>query len=245
MTVKKQTLSNCTDPKPASKCILLPSRVSLRRARDLHSQNGNYSKINPESMAHFSRPEKTPSTNRHPPPFHHKLTSKKPPPAPCFFAKPPAKQAPCPQGKILVRTKASPSGIVFCCEEVREDYVGEDLMQTHREQRRRRLATTLRTRAGQLYKQFRTLTRALVHPGVPLYVKLVCGCAVLYVVSPIQLIPNFIPIIGQLDDVLVIGLSIRLLKRSVPPTVLEECQNASRPPLVSAIPLTLPISPLS
>jgi uncharacterized membrane protein YkvA (DUF1232 family) len=105
-----------------------------------------------------------------------------------------------------------------------------DLTRTHRKEKRRRLAATLRTRAGQLYKQFRTLTRAIVHPGVPSYVKLVCGCAVLYVVSPIQLIPNFIPIIGQLDDVLVIGLSIRLLKRSASPTVLEECQNASRPP---------------
>jgi uncharacterized membrane protein YkvA (DUF1232 family) len=121
--------------------------------------------------------------------------------------------------------------------------VGIDLTRTHREQRRRRLAATLRTRAGQLYKQFRTLTRAIIHPGVPSYVKLVCGCAVLYVVSPIQLIPNFIPVIGQLDDFLVIDLSIRLLKRSVPPTVLEECQKASRPPLMSAIPLNLPISP--
>jgi uncharacterized membrane protein YkvA (DUF1232 family) len=121
--------------------------------------------------------------------------------------------------------------------------VGIDLTQTHRELKRRRLATTLKTRAGQLYKQFRILTRALVHPGVPSYAKLVCGCAVLYVVSPIQLIPNFIPIIGQLDDVLVIGLSIRLLKRSVPPTVLDDCQNGSRSPIASANPLTLPISP--
>jgi uncharacterized membrane protein YkvA (DUF1232 family) len=101
----------------------------------------------------------------------------------------------------------------------------------------------LRTRACQLYREFRVLTRALVHPKVPWYAKLVCGCAVLYVVSPVQLIPNFIPIVGQLDDFLVIGLSVRLLKRSVPPTVLEECQSASRPPLMSAIPLNLPISP--
>ena len=42
---------------------------------------------------------------------------------------------------------------------------------------------------------------------VPWHAKMVVGCAVLYVVSPIQLIPNFIPIIGQLDDVLVVTLS--------------------------------------
>ena len=94
-------------------------------------------------------------------------------------------------------------------------------MQTHRQ----RLATALKTRAGQMYKQFCILTGALVHPGVPWYVKLVCGCAVLYVASPIQLIPNFIPVIGQLDDVLVIGLSIKFLKRLVPQAVLDECKN--------------------
>jgi uncharacterized membrane protein YkvA (DUF1232 family) len=116
-------------------------------------------------------------------------------------------------------------------------------MQTHRHQRLQRLATALKTRAGHLYQQFRILTRALVHPGVPWYAKLICGCAVLYIASPIQLIPNFIPIIGQLDDVLVIGLSIRFLKRSVPPTVLDECQNGSRSPLISAAPLNHPVSP--
>jgi len=106
-----------------------------------------------------------------------------------------------------------------------------------------RLAETLKTRFGQLLKQYRTILRALVHPAVPWYAKLVCGCAALYVASPIQLIPNFIPIIGQLDDVLVIVLSIRLLKRSVPPTVLDKCENGSRSSIVSAIPLTLPIDP--
>jgi uncharacterized membrane protein YkvA (DUF1232 family) len=117
-------------------------------------------------------------------------------------------------------------------------------MQTHWRQKRLLLATTaLKTRAGRLFKQFRTLLRALVHPGVPWYAKLACACATLYVVSPIQLIPNFIPVIGQLDDVLVIGMSLRLLKRSISPTVLDECQRGSRSPLVTAIPSNLPTGP--
>lgn len=97
--------------------------------------------------------------------------------------------------------------------------------QTRWIQMRRRLSTTVKTRAGQLWKQFRVLPRALVHPRVPWYAKAVCGCAVLYISSPIQLIPNFIPVIGQMDDVAVIVLSIKLLKRSVPPEVMEECQK--------------------
>jgi uncharacterized membrane protein YkvA (DUF1232 family) len=101
-------------------------------------------------------------------------------------------------------------------------------VQTRREQIRHHLVITVKNRAGELFRQYRIMLRALGHPGVPWYAKLVCGCAALYVISPIQIIPNFIPIIGQLDDVLVIGLSIKLLKRSVPPIVLDECRNASR-----------------
>jgi uncharacterized membrane protein YkvA (DUF1232 family) len=116
-------------------------------------------------------------------------------------------------------------------------------MQTRRQLARRRLAAALKTRVRQLFNQYRSILRALVHPGVPWYAKLVCGCAAVYVASPIQLIPNFIPIIGQLDDVLVITLSIKLLKRSVPPKVLDECQNGSPAPIVSAILSNLPVDP--
>ena len=69
------------------------------------------------------------------------------------------------------------------------------------------------------------MRRALVHPQVPWYAKAVVGCAVLYIVSPIQLIPNFIPIIGQLDDVLVVTLSVKFLRRCVSQCVLDECEN--------------------
>lgn len=98
-------------------------------------------------------------------------------------------------------------------------------VQARWERERQHLATTLKTRTKQLFKQFRIILRALAHPGVPWHAKFVCGCAVLYVVSPIQLIPNFIPILGQMDDVLVVSLTIKLLKRSIPPTVLDDCQN--------------------
>jgi uncharacterized membrane protein YkvA (DUF1232 family) len=63
---------------------------------------------------------------------------------------------------------------------------------------------------------------------VPWYAKAVSGCAVLYVISPIQLIPNFIPIIGQMDDVLVVSLGIKFLRRCVPRNVLDDCENSSR-----------------
>jgi uncharacterized membrane protein YkvA (DUF1232 family) len=108
---------------------------------------------------------------------------------------------------------------------------------------RERLSTTLKTRAMQLWKQFRILTRALVHPRVPWYAKAVCGCAVMYISSPIQLIPNFIPVIGQMDDVAVLFLSLKLLKRSVPADVMEEIQKDSVAPPDSAIAVDATISP--
>jgi uncharacterized membrane protein YkvA (DUF1232 family) len=107
---------------------------------------------------------------------------------------------------------------------------------------RQRLTRKLKAAASQLWKQFRTLRRALVHPGVPWYAKAVCGCAVAYVASPIQLIPNFIPVIGQLDDVLVIGLSLRLLKRCCPASVLQEIQKDASAPAATESCLPMPVS---
>ena len=126
-------------------------------------------------------------------------------------------------------------------ENLEEDGVGTSQVRTQRRQRLQRLTTALKARAGELFKQFRILTRAVVHPDVPWYAKLVCGCSVLYIVSPIQLIPNFIPVIGQMDDVLVIGLSMKLLKRSTPQHVLDECTNGSHTsvaPASSVSPIT-------
>jgi uncharacterized membrane protein YkvA (DUF1232 family) len=111
----------------------------------------------------------------------------------------------------------------------------EVCVQTRQEriQQRKSLTETLKARASQLFAQYRVILRAVVHPGVPWYAKFVCGCAALYVASPIQLIPNFIPVIGQLDDVLVIGLSVKFLKRSIPAAVLDDCLKGSQSAVVS------------
>ncbi len=91
-----------------------------------------------------------------------------------------------------------------------------------------KLAETLRASARRFLTQFRVIRRALRHPHVPWYAKLVAGCAVLYVFSPIQLIPNFIPIIGQTDDVVVVSLGIKFLRKYVPHDVLDECESDPR-----------------
>ena len=112
----------------------------------------------------------------------------------------------------------------------------EVCVQTDREQSRQPMAEMLKTRIRGFLAQFRVIQRALRHPQVPWYAKAVAGCAVLYVFSPIQLIPNFIPIIGQMDDVLVVSLGMRFLRKCLPPSVLEECENESRAPVIPVIP---------
>ena len=100
--------------------------------------------------------------------------------------------------------------------------------ENHQEQPKQPAVHKLKSSIKHVFKQFRIIRRALVHPQTPWHAKAVAGCAVLYVVSPIQIIPNFIPIIGQMDDVLVVTLAIKYLRRYVPQTVFQECESHSR-----------------
>lgn len=62
------------------------------------------------------------------------------------------------------------------------------------------------------------------HPRTRWYVRLVAACCAAYVFSPVQLIPNFIPLIGCLDDVLVLLLGAKMVQRMTSPDVLQECR---------------------
>jgi uncharacterized membrane protein YkvA (DUF1232 family) len=59
-------------------------------------------------------------------------------------------------------------------------------------------------------------------PRVPWWAKLIAGAVVVYVASPIDLIPDFIPVLGHVDDLLVAIIGGALLLRSVPNHVVEE-----------------------
>lgn len=62
------------------------------------------------------------------------------------------------------------------------------------------------------------------HRDTPWYAKLVAACTAGYLFSPVQIIPNYIPVIGMLDDVLVVFLGVKLIQRITPPEVLAECR---------------------
>jgi len=81
----------------------------------------------------------------------------------------------------------------------------------------------------QLQRWARTLKRDTVaiylaarDPRVPWYAKVVAACVAAYALSPIDLIPDFIPVIGYLDDIILVPLGIALAIRLIPPALLEE-----------------------
>lgn len=67
------------------------------------------------------------------------------------------------------------------------------------------------------------------HPRTPLIAKALAAAVAAYAFSPIDLIPDFIPVLGLLDDLVLVPLGIWLVLKMVPPEVIAECrQQAAR-----------------
>ena len=79
---------------------------------------------------------------------------------------------------------------------------------------------TLKELAGFLPDCVTTVRRLRSDPSVPRRARLVIGLAGLWVLSPVDVIPEFLPVIGPLDDVVVVALALRYAARQVPPEVL-------------------------
>jgi uncharacterized membrane protein YkvA (DUF1232 family) len=64
-------------------------------------------------------------------------------------------------------------------------------------------------------------------PGVPWYVKVLALCVAGYALSPIDLIPDFIPVLGYLDDVIIVPLGILAVVKLVPAEIMAEHRRAA------------------
>jgi uncharacterized membrane protein YkvA (DUF1232 family) len=82
--------------------------------------------------------------------------------------------------------------------------------------------------AGQLKAEVYALYLAYRDPRVPLPARVFAACVVGYAFSPIDLIPDPIPILGYLDDLVLIPLGIALAIRMIPAPVLAECREKAR-----------------
>jgi uncharacterized membrane protein YkvA (DUF1232 family) len=74
-------------------------------------------------------------------------------------------------------------------------------------------------------KEFEVLKYVARHPRLPLRCKFLAGFFVAYALSPIDLIPDFIPVLGQLDDLVIIPVGIWILYKMVPRDILEEARS--------------------
>ncbi|MCM4157662.1 DUF1232 domain-containing protein [Gramella sp. AN32] len=66
------------------------------------------------------------------------------------------------------------------------------------------------------------------HPGTPFSAKIILFGTLAYALSPIDLIPDFIPVLGLLDDLLIIPLGIYLAFKLIPPQIIAECRETAR-----------------
>ena len=74
----------------------------------------------------------------------------------------------------------------------------------------------------------RQLWFALRHPNAPAWLKWGCALIALYLFSPIDIIPDVLPVIGMLDDLVLVPLAIRWLLKRLPPDVAKAAQNRTR-----------------
>ena len=88
--------------------------------------------------------------------------------------------------------------------------------------------STLRQRARQLKAEVLALFLAARHPGTPWYAKAFLIAIVAYALSPIDLIPDFIPVLGFVDEIVLLPFAIALAVKMIPAGVMEECRARAR-----------------
>ena len=88
-------------------------------------------------------------------------------------------------------------------------------------QRLRQFARTLKREIYALYLAYQ-------HAQTSWYARVWAFVVVAYAISPIDFIPDFVPILGYLDDVILLPLGIWIAIRLIPPSVMEECRALSR-----------------
>jgi uncharacterized membrane protein YkvA (DUF1232 family) len=82
----------------------------------------------------------------------------------------------------------------------------------------------LKNRLKEIKLMIPTLYFAMKHKDTPLLPKILAAFTVAYALSPIDLIPDFIPVIGYLDDALILPILATLTIKFIPKTVIEECK---------------------
>ena len=96
----------------------------------------------------------------------------------------------------------------------------------------------LRMKARHLKSETLALYLAARHPGTPWYAKLLVTAVVAYALSPIDLIPDFVPILGYVDDLILIPLGIALAMKLIPSGIMAECRLRAQDIMTNGRPIS-------
>jgi uncharacterized membrane protein YkvA (DUF1232 family) len=86
---------------------------------------------------------------------------------------------------------------------------------------------SLRERARRLKIELIALALAARHPHTPWYAKLIVAGCVAYALTPVDLIPDAIPVVGLIDDLIFVPLAVAFAVRFIPAPVLADCRSRS------------------
>ncbi|MGN0487565.1 MAG: YkvA family protein [Acutalibacteraceae bacterium] len=85
----------------------------------------------------------------------------------------------------------------------------------------------LKERAQKLKTEIPAIFFALKDKDTPIIAKILAGCTVAYALSPVDLIPDFVPVLGYLDDVILLPALIAITLRLIPEDVMERNRKLS------------------
>lgn len=86
----------------------------------------------------------------------------------------------------------------------------------------------LRENALKMRMEIPAVFMALKHKRTPWFVKAAAGITIAYALSPVDLIPDFIPVLGYLDDLLILPLMVTAVLHMIPEDILAECRQDAK-----------------
>jgi uncharacterized membrane protein YkvA (DUF1232 family) len=102
------------------------------------------------------------------------------------------------------------------------------------------LKTTIDTwkqTANKLKAETQALYLAYKHPDTPWYAKVFAGMVVAYAFSPIDLVPDFIPVLGYVDDLILVPMGVAFAFKMIPATVMDECRTRAKNDMLEGKPV--------
>ena len=88
--------------------------------------------------------------------------------------------------------------------------------------------SNFKEKASEMNTLINAMYIAIKRADTPLYAKIACGLCVYYVLSPLDLVPDFIPVLGAVDDMLVLPFLLWLSVKLMPEDILEECKEQAK-----------------